>query len=107
MQNTSLSSLGKVGLYILLPLAFIVVPTSWFELRRPICLIRSLFGVPCPGCGMTRAISCIFHGHFKRAFQHNKLVVIVFPLLCHTWLRALAIEYKNLRNAELPAHVQA
>lgn len=102
MQSTSLSSLGKVGLYILLPLAFIVVPTSWFESRRPICVIRTLFGVPCPGCGMTRALSCVLHGHFKRAFQHNKLVVIVFPLLCHTWLRALAIECKNLSMQNYP-----
>ncbi len=38
MQSTSLTSLGKVGLYILLPLALIVVPTSWIESRRSICL---------------------------------------------------------------------
>gem|GEM_PF-661450 len=104
MQSTSLTSLGKVGLYILLPLAFIVVPTSWIESRRSICLIRTLFGVPCPGCGMTRAISCIFHGHFKRAFQYNKLIVIVFPLLCHTWLRAVTTEYKKLHLTRAGPH---
>jgi hypothetical protein len=98
MQSTSLTSLGKVGLYILLPLAFIVVPTSWIESRRSICLIRILFGVPCPGCGMTRAISCVFHGHFKRAFQYNKLIVIVFPLLCHIWLQGVTTEYKKLHH---------
>jgi len=95
MKSELLISHGKVGLYLLLPLIFIAVPTSWFESHRSICLIRTLFGVPCPGCGMTRAISCVFHGHFKRAFQYNKLVVVVFPLLCYCWLRALTTEYRR------------
>jgi len=47
---------------------------------------------------MTRAISCIFHGHFKRAFQYNKLIIIVFPLLCHTWLQGVTTEYKKLHH---------
>jgi len=104
MQSISHTSLGKVGLYILLPLAFIVVPTSWIESRRSICLIRTLFGVSCPGCGMTRAISCIFHGHFKRAFQYNKLIVIVFPLLCHAWLQGVTT--RLLKMATLDANDQ-
>jgi Protein of unknown function (DUF2752) len=104
MQSISLTSLGKVGLYILLPLAFIVVPLSWIESRRSICLIRSLFGVPCPGCGMTRAISCIFYGHFKRAFQYNKLIVIVFPLLCYKWLRGITTEFKKLHLRRAGPH---
>ena len=96
MKDTFPRSLGKVGFYILLPLVFIVVPTSWFESRCSFCLIRHLFGVPCPGCGMTRAISCVFHGQFKQALQYNKLVVIVLPLLCHAWLGAVMAEYKRL-----------
>jgi len=95
MRNASFKSLGKVGLYILLPLVFVLVPTSWFESRRSICLIRNVFGVPCPGCGMTRAISCVVHGNFKKALQYNKLVVVVFPLLCYAWGQAVAAEYKN------------
>ncbi|MFL5625473.1 MAG: DUF2752 domain-containing protein [Ktedonobacteraceae bacterium] len=88
-------SLGKVGLYILLPLAIICVPTSWLEARPSICLIRYVFGRPCPGCGMTRAISCVFHAKFTRALQHNRLVVFVLPLLCYTWFQALRVEYKR------------
>jgi hypothetical protein len=89
MRITSLKSQGKVGLYLLLPLVCILTPTSWLEGRPSICLIRKLFGVSCPGCGMTRAISCVFHANFKKAFEYNKLVVIVFPLLCYLWLRAI------------------
>ncbi len=96
MKHSSLRSLGKIGLYLLLPLVFTVVPTSWFESRRPVCLIRNLFGVSCPGCGMTRAISCVFHGQFKRALEYNKLVVVVLLLLCHAWLGTVMAEYKRL-----------
>src|SRR5260370_28667288 len=89
MRRDSFKSCGKVVLYMLLPIVFLVVPTSWLEARRSFCLIRNVFGVRCPGCGMTRAISCVFHGHFKRAFDYNGLVVIVFPLLCYVWLKAV------------------
>ncbi len=94
MKSDSLKLLGKVGLYILLPLAFIMIPTSWFERRRSICLIRHLFSIKCPGCGMTRAISCVFHGNFKGAFHYNKLVVLVFPLLCYMWLQGVTTSEK-------------
>jgi uncharacterized protein DUF2752 len=87
MKSETLKLPGKMGLYLILPLAFIVAPTSWFESRRSVCLIRNVFGMKCPGCGMIRAISCVFHGNFKGAFHYNKLVVFVFPLLSYVWLR--------------------
>lgn len=83
---------------MLLPIIFLLIPTSWFESRRSLCLIRNVFGVKCPGCGMTRAISCIFHGNLKKALQYNWLVVIVLPLLCYVWLEALLAEYQKYRS---------
>ena len=93
MSDDSRKSLGKAEWYILLPLAFTLVPTSWFEARPSMCLIRKVSGVRCPGCGMVRAISCVFHADFKKAFQYNRLVVVVFPLLCYIWLKAMMVEY--------------
>jgi hypothetical protein len=95
MKSESLKLLGKVGLYFLLPLALITIPTAWLEGRRSVCLIRNLFGIKCPGCGMIRAMSSIFHGDLKGAFHYNKLVVIVFPLLCYTWLRSVTAKFRR------------
>src|SRR5713101_5948119 len=95
MKSESLKLLGKAGLYFLLPLALITIPTAWLEGRRSVCLIRNLFGIKCPGCGMIRAMSYIFHCDLKGAFHSNKLVVIVFPLLCYTWLRFVTAEFKR------------
>jgi hypothetical protein len=97
MKRKPLLSLGKVGLHILLPLTFALIPTSWIEARRPVCLVRNLFGVRCPGCGMTRALSCMAHGRPRRAFEHNKLIVVAVPVLAHAWARSLLTEYWRYR----------
>jgi uncharacterized protein DUF2752 len=87
--DTGIKPSGKAGLYLLFPLVFFLVPTSWFETRRSMCLIYNVFGVRCPGCGMTRALSCAVPGRFKQALQYNRLVVVVLPLLGYVWLRGV------------------
>jgi putative Mn2+ efflux pump MntP len=44
---------------------------------------------------MTRAISCIFHGQWLAAFQYNKQVVIVFPLLVFISLKMVIQDFRN------------
>lgn len=33
------------------------------------CLSKQLFGLDCPGCGMQRSLSLLFHGDFIAAFH--------------------------------------
>lgn len=40
------------------------------------CVFLELFGVPCPGCGMTRALRALVRLDFRQAVRHN--VVIFF-----------------------------
>ncbi len=95
MERTSVPAWGKVGILLLLPLALVLIPTAWLERGPSICVIRRVTGKPCPGCGMTRALSCVAHGHFKQGYQHNKRVIIVAPLLGYAWLRSLLMEYRR------------
>lgn len=50
------------------------------------CPFLWLTGVPCPGCGMTRALRCLLHGELRAACAYNPLVfvlpVYVFLILC-------------------------
>ncbi|QWX84531.1 DUF2752 domain-containing protein [Cellulophaga sp. HaHaR_3_176] len=42
------------------------------------CFSKQIFGVDCPGCGIQRAISLIFHGEFIAAF---KMYPAIYTLL--------------------------
>ena len=97
-------ALGKVGCYLLLPVVFWLIPTTRIEARPSFCLIRRLTGVPCPGCGMTRALSCATHGHPRRALAYNSRVVVVLPLLLWAWARGLRREWRTFQAvySEMP-----
>jgi len=41
-----------------------------FEVAPP-CPLRTLTGVPCPLCGMTRGVTAVVHGHLGRAAELN------------------------------------
>ncbi len=45
------------------------------------CLFKLVFGIKCPGCGMTHAAVAITHLDIAGAFAYNKLSVTVVPLL--------------------------
>jgi hypothetical protein len=42
------------------------------------CTSRRIFGIECPGCGMTRAFISISHGQFSRAWQFNRASFVVY-----------------------------
>ncbi len=43
------------------------------------CPIRFLFGIPCPGCGTTRACAAALHGDFIEALRWQPLFPIAVP----------------------------
>ena len=53
----------------------------------PLCPFRLFTGLTCPGCGSTRALHQLLHGHFEAAFMLNPLFVIAIPLLLFGLLR--------------------
>lgn len=53
----------------------------------PICMFRFFTGFTCPGCGTTRALHQILHGHFLTAFTLNPLFMIAIPFLLFAFLR--------------------
>jgi Protein of unknown function (DUF2752) len=53
----------------------------------PICFFRFVTGFTCPGCGTTRALHQILHGHFLTAFTLNPLFLIALPFILFAFLR--------------------
>ena len=37
------------------------------------CFLNSLTGLPCPGCGMTRAVTALLHGNWTLAMTYHPL----------------------------------
>ena len=68
-----------------------IVPARWVENGPNLCLIRRVFGVECLGCGMTRGISHLLHGHWHTALAYNRGSVAVSITLLSFALSALVI----------------
>ncbi len=54
----------------------------------PPCPLRTVTGVPCPFCGMTRGVTAIVHANFSAAFGYNPgafLVVAMALVLLVAW----------------------
>ena len=63
---------------ILLSLYAVIIALA-FYLKLP-CIWRFLFKVPCPGCGMTRAVYSVLCGDMAAAFSLHPMVFSL-PLL--------------------------
>ena len=56
----------------------------WLPAHPPLaCPLRALTGVPCPLCGMTRAVVAAAHGHVVRSLAFNPagIVIVVAAIL--------------------------
>ena len=60
------------------------------------CVFRLIFGIKCPGCGMTHAAVAMTHLDIAGAFNYNKLSVTVVPLLI---IILLIQEYRYIKTA--------
>ncbi len=46
----------------------------------PRCMIKSLTGLDCPGCGSQRAFHALIHGDIVAAWGYNALIFILAPV---------------------------
>jgi len=60
---------------------WLIVGVVALYLLNPVCPIHQLTGLNCPGCGATRALHQLVHGHVGAAVGFNPLVIIGLPFL--------------------------
>lgn len=99
MKRAKSLETAKLVLLALAPVLLALIPTSMIEHGPTLCLYRLILGVRCPGCGMTRAVSAMFQGDFAAAFGFNRLIIIVFPLLCWLYVKTVFSTVRNLLSA--------
>lgn len=72
----------------LLPAFVYLVPRErLFDEGHTLCLFRNVTGQECWGCGMTRALASLAYLDFQAAWEYNRLVVVVAPLLLYIWVK--------------------
>ncbi len=62
------------------------------------CIFKKIFGITCPGCGMTRAYLSFFKGDIKSAFEFNPMFWSV-PILFLAILRNGKITGRKIADA--------
>jgi hypothetical protein len=95
---------GRAALNALLSSALVLVfirltgsfPASTGKLPHT-CLFRRLFGIPCPGCGVTASLQAASRLDFRASVRHNPagLPILAF-FLAQVPLRALALADRGM-----------
>lgn len=78
-----------MAIWLALPVFLLILPADWFDYGTSICPSRLLLDRDCPGCGLTRAVQHAIHFDFSAAWQFNKLIVVILPLLGMVYLHVL------------------
>lgn len=48
--------------------------------HMPACMVHSLTGFSCPGCGCTRAVHALFSGHILESLKYHPVIVYFFSI---------------------------
>ena len=54
-----------------------------------LCVFYHATGLPCPSCGITRAIVALTHFHFRRAMEMNALGFVLVGVLALWWVTSI------------------
>lgn len=65
-----------------------------------ICPIKGITGIPCPGCGMTRALGLLLTGHFALSFQMHPM--LIFWILYAGYFAVMRYLYRRNPKGMIP-----
>lgn len=86
---------------IIAPFVLLFLPSNYFDEGQSVCLSVQLAGIECYACGLTRATMHFMHFEFQEAWNYNKLVFIVVPMLSVLWLKAVY----DIQGKKLPGRI--
>lgn len=55
-----------------------VILNKYLDINIILCPTKVIFGIPCPGCGITRALKLCFEGALGAAIQMNPNIILVW-----------------------------
>ena len=66
-----------------------------------ICWFQAILGVPCPGCGSTRAALALLQGNFAEAFYWHPLIIVSLVILPYLAVRKIILRHKPMKPIEM------
>lgn len=91
-------TIARLVLIVAVPVILLILPATFFDTGRSLCLSKVLFDFECYGCGMSRACMHLIHFNFEEAYAYNMLSFIVFPLLAIVWVQWFFKEWKLFKR---------
>src|SRR5258706_6025184 len=70
----------------LLAASFLYFPYAISGRGRVLCPLALVTGMPCPGCGLTRACGQVTHGRLREAFEYHAIWPLVLAYLAFLWI---------------------
>jgi hypothetical protein len=70
------------------------------------CPIRHTLGIPCPGCGLSRAIAALLHGDWRTALERHAFAPVILAALVLLVGMALLPEPARRRGIALVARFE-
>ena len=61
-------------------IASFLLPTAGAGIK--LCMMKNLFELPCPGCGLTRSVTSVSHLELTKAWNYHPFGLIIHPFLC-------------------------
>ncbi len=84
----------RYGKLIVLCMELFIYVLFWLKIEAK-CVFKSLFGIACPSCGMTRSWKLIMNGDILESFNYN---VFAFPLFIFIMVMDVVIIYDVIKK---------
>lgn len=79
-MNRNLKHIGGVAILLAIPL-FIGLTTPDITAKPTLCPILRLYGVPCPGCGLTKSVIFLYQGDIVASIGFHVLGIVIVAIL--------------------------
>jgi hypothetical protein len=83
----ALALAGACGILFALAILYQTPPEQ--SRFAPPCMFHKLTGLHCPGCGATRAVYALLHGHPADAARKNALFMAALPFIAFWGMRGM------------------
>jgi hypothetical protein len=78
-----------LAVWLALPIFLLIMPADYFDNGTAICPSKRFLNLECPGCGMTRAVQHAIHFDWQSAWELNRGIVLIIPVLFILYIHVL------------------